>query len=169
MNRRHLASLGIQVPVLPTLVLGGLPGEPTWAPRLHRIGIDVLCSGASPDTHATLATAREVNPVIPVKAIGPGATLAEGAWLVEDSTTGDPAVAILPEDCVIAQRGVTYIDPNECAAMILDRVSDDPARWWIVAEGLGTLTEDDAQHALEVMVEATRYVRLYLSKRQFET
>ena len=68
MRREELSALGVELPVLATVVLGALPGDENWARRLASIGLDVVCSGADEDTPATWEEARAVNPYKPVKA-----------------------------------------------------------------------------------------------------
>ena len=53
MRRTELERLGIQLPALPTVVLGALPDGAVWAERLGAMGLDVVCSGAAADTAET--------------------------------------------------------------------------------------------------------------------
>ena len=84
-RRDDLAALGIQLPVLPTIVLGALPGAPDWSARLASIGLDVTASGADEDTGATLAAARDAAPHLAVKAriADAGALDGDRAMIVE--------------------------------------------------------------------------------------
>ena len=54
--------------MLPTIVLGALPGGAGWSARLARIGVDVTASGADEDTPETLAAAHEAAPHLALKA-----------------------------------------------------------------------------------------------------
>lgn len=168
MDRDLLAARGIHLPVLPTLVLGGLPGDEDWTPRLLRIGIDVVSSGADPDTDDTLAAAHAAAPFRPVKATGAAASLPSGAWLVEGQASPGGGVAIDPEHVVIAQDGLQHGDQNEVAAVLLPLVAENPAGWWVAARDLADCTPEDAELALSILVEGTKLVRLYLTKQQFE-
>ena len=71
----------MQLPVLPTIVLGALPGGPDWSARLARIGVDVTASGADEDTPETLAAAHEAAPHLALKArtADPGRSTVAGA------------------------------------------------------------------------------------------
>lgn len=168
MDRERMARAGIHLPVLPTVVFGALPGAPDWAGRLLALGVDVLSSGADPDTDETLAAALAAAPFKPVKAVGTGATLATGPWLVEGSDAQGNGIPINLECAVFAQDGFEHRDQNDLAASLLPIVHDDPADWWVVARGLATCTAQEAQAAIAVLVEGTKLVRLYLTKRQFE-
>lgn len=138
-----------------------------WPARLDRLGIDVISSGVVPDTDASLAAARGAAPYRPVKAVGTEASLSEGAWLVEGAPVGD-VVAIDPEHVLVAQDGLQFDDANDVAAMILDAVRDNPAHWWVAARGLGDADPADVDTAITALVEGTKFVRLYLSKQQFD-
>ena len=169
MDRDGLARAGIQLPVLPTVVLGGLPGAPEWASQLARIGIDVVCSGANPDSDATLLAARESVPYRPLKAIG-GATLPIGAWLVEGVGAAFDVLTIDPAEVVFAVDGdAADVDPNLIAGELLATVRTNPARWWVAAHELEGGTPQQAAAILANLVEAVSMVRLYLTKQQFET
>lgn len=159
--------MGIQLPVLPTIVLGGLPGAPDWTDRLVRIGVDVVSSGADPDTDASLALVRQRAPYRPIKACGAQAVLAEGAWLVEGAPAADP-VGIDDDHVLVAMDGPQFDNPNDVAAVVLETARDHPARWWVAARGLAGVSEDEAAAALGVLVEGTKLVRLFLTKQQFE-
>jgi hypothetical protein len=166
MHRDRLAALGIQLPVLPTIVLGGLPGPPDWAPRLERIGLDVVASGADQDTPETFAAAREAVPHRPLKAMGavPGAVLAE----CHDDPPGG-AYRVHPREVVVAVDGPDGLDdPNDIARQVLSAVANDPSAWWVAARGLREATRDVVEARLAALVEGVRHVRLYLAKRQFD-
>ncbi len=167
MDRDALSRVGIQLPVLPTLVLGGLPGGVGWASRLLRTGIDVISSGAVVDTDQTLSDTHTAASYRPIKATGCDAKLPSGAWLVEGQSSGG-AVAIDPADVIVAQDGLQYDNQNDVAAALLEIARDNPAKWWVAARGLADCSADDAELALSVLVEGTKLVRLYLTKQQFE-
>ena len=94
MRRDELAALGIQLPVLPAIALGPLPGAPAWAARLARIGLDVAASGAAQDTAETIAAARAAAPHLPLKArIAEAAALAGSAALIVETRGSVPARA----------------------------------------------------------------------------
>lgn len=166
MRREELATLGIQLPVLPTIVLGALPGPPDWAPRLERLGLDVVSSGAAADTPETLANARAAVPHRPLKAAGPiaGARIVE---CVEPAPPGayriDAADGVLVVDGAGAGEG-----PDEIASRVLAAVRDDPSAWWVAAGGLGGASPEVVEGRLGVVVEAVRRVRLFLAKQQFD-
>ena len=162
MRRDLLAVLGIQLPVLPTIVLGGLPGTSDWGRRLERIGLDVVASGANPDTPETFAAAASAVPHRPCKAIGD----VSGAVLVEAGRAGDGYV--LHPDEVVAVGPDLAPDANQLAAYILDRIRDDPSAWWVGASGLASASVSDAEEFLAHVVEAVRHVRLFLAKQQFD-
>ena len=165
MRRDLLASLGIQLPVLPTIVLGGLPGAPDWAPRLERIGLDVVCSGAVEDTPETYAAAVTAVPHRPVKATG----VVVGARIVECEGTPPAGVyRIHPDEAVVIDVAVEVGDANDIAKYVLATVGTDPSAWWIVARGLETAEPDAAVELLDAVVNGTRHVRLYLAKQQFD-
>jgi hypothetical protein len=164
MRRDQLATLGIQLPVLPTIVIGGLPGEPDWAPWLERIGLDVASSGAVSDTVETYAAAGAAVPHRPVLAEGALA----GARLVH--CEGDPpdgAYRVHPDELVVIEAGAGG-DANEVARRVLAVVRSAPSEWWIAASGLRTVGVDVAERSLREFVEGVRQVRLYLAKQQFD-
>jgi hypothetical protein len=166
MRREELAALGIQLPVLPTIVLGGLPGRPDWAPRLERLGLDVVASGANPDTPATFAAAASVVPHRPVKAAG----CVPGARLVE--CEGDPpdgACRVDPDEVVIAVDGPDGLaDPSDIARHVLTAAAVEPSAWWVAARGLDDVPAEVAEARLAALVEGVHHVRLYLAKQQFD-
>lgn len=167
MRRDQLASLGIQLPVLPTIVLGGLPGEPDWAGRLERIGLDVVASGAPADSPGTFAGAVAAVPHRPVKAMGAGVPEAR---LVEcDGPAGAGRYRVHPDEVVVAVDWAGGAeDANDVAAVILAAVRDEPSAWWVAARGMASAPVSVVEARLEVMVEAVRLVRLYLAKQQFD-
>ena len=165
MRRDLLTSLGIQLPVLPTIVLGGLPGTPDWALRLERIGLDVVSSGAVEDTPETSAAAVASVPHRPVKATGP----VVGARIVE--CEGDPPTAayrIQADEMVVIDAAQEVGDANDIAGYVLRVVGTDPSAWWIATQGLATVEPEAGARILEAVIDGVRHVRLYLAKRQFE-
>ncbi len=166
MRRHELASAGIQLPVLPTIVLGGLPGPAKWAPRLERLGLDVVSSGAPSDTPQTYATAVAAVPHRPVKATG----AVPAARIVETRGPAPPgAYRLDPDEVLVAVDGPDDpADANEIARRVLERVGSDPSAWWVGARGLEALSEQDAEARLAALVDGVRHVRLYLAKQQFD-
>ena len=160
-----LAALGIQLPVLPTIVLGGLPGDPDWASRLERIGLDVVASGALADTPGTFASAVDAVPHRPTKAAG----ALSGALIVEcDGAAPSGSYRLHADEIVIGVVGSGGpLDANDVAGGVLEVVKDDPSAWWVAASGLAGISADDAEVRLTALVEGVRHVRLYLAKQQF--
>jgi hypothetical protein len=176
MRRSELEALGIQLPVLPTVVLGGLPGPPEWAARLVAIGVDVVSSGAVADTPQTWRAAADAAPHRAVMAnLGDAAALAvAGAALLHGAGpapagtyllgAGDATVAI------VDGASAEVEDPNVTARLVVDAVRDTPpSRLWVVATpGLHALPEDVAEAKLRALCEATYRARLAIAKIQFE-
>lgn len=174
MRRDELARLGVQLPVLPVIVLGGLPGPPDWAPRLERIGLDVVSSGAAVDTVETWRAARGAVPHRPVKAVAgdSAALIAAGCVIVEGDDVGLGGYALGPADGVIAAvdgASPEIDEPDDVSARIVVALRDaEPADVWIAARGLAGLAAEVAEAKLGALMEGTRRARLYLAKRQFE-
>jgi len=166
MHRNELAAVGIQLPVLPTIVLGGLPGAPHWAPRLERLGLDVVSSGAASDTPETLAAAAAAVPHRPLKAAG----LVEGARLVEcDGPPPAGAYRVHSGDAVVPLDGLGAGEgPDDIASLVLAAVRDDPSAWWVAARGLEACDPHEVEERLATIVDAVRQVRLFLAKQQFD-
>jgi hypothetical protein len=165
MRRDLLALLGIQLPVLPTIVLGGLPGAPDWARRLERIGLDVVSSGAVEDTPETYAAAVAAVPHRPIKATG----ALVGARIVE--CEGEPPTAayrIQVDEMVVIDAAQEVGDANDIASSVLRVVAADPSAWWIATKGLATVEPEAGARILEAVVDGVRHVRLYLAKQQFD-
>jgi hypothetical protein len=174
-RREELAALGIQLPVLPTIVLGGLPGGAGWAPRLERLGLDVVSSGARADTPATWAAARAAVPHRPVKATGgDAAALAAAGCRILETERPAPAGAyrIGPDEAVIrAASGADPADdlPDDVAQRILEALGDAaPSEVWAAAAGLGRLDARSAEARLATLVEGVRLARLLMAKEQFD-
>jgi hypothetical protein len=175
-RRDELAALGVQLPVLPTLVLGALPGGAGWSARLARLGLDVTASGAEEDTPGTLAAARAAAPHLPLKARAVRAAgLAELSPLIVEGTAEEAAglYRLRPDEAVV--EGVDGTAPEvedvmDVARRTLDRArAGTPSALWVVATpGLDALPEDVAEQKLSALVEGARQARLYLAKEQFE-
>lgn len=174
MRRDELARLGVQLPVLPTIVLGGLPGGPGWAPRLERIGLDVVSSGADPDSVATWRAARDAVPHRPAKAVAGDvdALVSAGCVLVEGGASVAGGYVLGGDDLITAVDGASaeIDDPDDVAARIVAAMeSIEPARAWVTAtRGLDTLAAGTVEAKLVALVEGTRRARLYLAKHQFD-
>jgi hypothetical protein len=176
MRRDELAALGIQLPVLPAIALGPLPGPPGWAARLARIGLDVAASGAAEDTAETLAAARAAAPHLPLKALVADAGVLDGAPPLIVETAGDvPAghYRLGPDEDVVAavdgaDPGVE--DPNEVARSALARARQGTAsRLWVAATaGLERLPPEAVEAKLAALAEGVRQARLWLAKEQFD-
>jgi hypothetical protein len=175
-RRDELAALGIQLPALPAIVLGPLPGAPEWAGRLARIGLDVAASGATEDTAATLAAARAAAPHLPLKArLARAAALAgQGALIVETRGGVPPGHYRLgPDEDVVAAvdgRDAAVEDANDVAGRALARArAGTAAALWVAAtSGLDALPEEVAEAKLAALVEGARQARLWLAKEQFD-
>jgi len=174
-RRSELERMGIQLPVLPTIVLGGLPGRSGWAPRLERLGLDVVASGVDEETPETWAGARAAAPHRPVKATGgdPEALAAAGCRLIETSLPVPPGVYRLGPDELVAVgvdgADAAIPDANDVAARLLAALDDHPAaRLWAAAARLAVQSARDAERRIIAFVEGVRLARLYLAKEQFE-
>jgi len=176
MRRSELEALGIQLPVLPTLVLGALPGPPEWAARLAAIGIDVIASGAAEDTPQTWRAASEAAPyrVVMAHAGDPAALTAAGAKLLQGDVTAPAGAYVLgPGDAMVAivdGSSAEVEDPNAVGRLVVEAVQDTPpALLWVVATpGLHELPENVVEAKLRVLCEATYQARLAIAKIQFE-
>jgi hypothetical protein len=174
-RRAELERLGMTLPVLPAISLGGLPGSPDWAPRLERLGLDVVASGAAEDTPETWAAARDAIPHRPVKATGgdPAALAAAGCRLMETARPVPSGVYRLgpDEDVAVGVEGAdpARIDPSDVAARLLAAVAERPAASvWAAAACLAEGSAGAAEKRLQALVEGVRLARLYLAKEQFE-
>jgi hypothetical protein len=175
-RRDELARLGIQLPVLPTIVLGGLPGPAEWAGRLERLGLDVVGSGAAPDTPDTWLAARAAAPHRPVKAVAgdPDALVAAGALLVETAAALTARAYRLgpEEEVVVGVDGAdpAVEDPNDVAARMLDAVRMRAAAdlWAVASPGLDRHPLEVVEAKLRALAEGVRLARLYFAKEQFE-
>jgi hypothetical protein len=176
MRRRELEQLGVQLPVMATMVLGGLPGPPDWAARLVTIGIDVVASGAVRDTPDTVAAAAAAAPYRAVKATDPddaAAVAAAGARIIE--TAGEVPAGVYrmgPEDDVIVVvdgSSEEIEDPNVAARDVVDaaRVTPPSALWVVASPGLETLPVAVAEQKLIALYESAYRARLVFAKEQF--
>lgn len=177
MRRDELAALGIQLPVLPTIVLGALPGDPDWAPRLARLGVDVVASGAEEDTLDLVAAARTAVPHRPVKARMVDAAGLEGLEGVIVETLGSvPAGAyrLGPEDAAVegvdgASEEVEDVMDVARRTLAAARAGVPSALWVVATPGLDLLPQDVVEAKLAALAEGATQARLYLAKEQFDT
>lgn len=175
-RRDELAALGVQLPVLPTIVLGALPARPDWAHRLSRIGLDVVCTGADEDTTDSLAAARAAAPHLAVKVRARDAGAFDGHRGVIVETEGQVPAGLYRlgpgEDLLQAVSGSDpeVEDPREVArAVLLSARAGIPSALWVaITPGLETLPVAIVEEKLEVLVQGARQARLYLAKEQFE-
>ncbi len=175
-RRAELQSAGIQVPALPTVALGALPGPPDWAARLARLGLDVVASGAAIDTEETVAAARAAAPYRPLKAMAgdaarlaaAGCRLIEGPGAMPDGVYGLSAV-----DGVVAAvdgSSADVEDLNDIARAALRAARGlGAANVWVAATaGLDSLAEDVVEAKLRALVEGANQARLAIAKDQFD-
>lgn len=175
MRRDELAALGVQLPVLPTVALGGLPGG-GWAERLERLGLDVVGSGAAPDSPETWRAARDAVPHRPVKGVaGDAAALVVAGCRIIEGPGPAPGGAYLlgPGEAMVA--AVDGSDPqvedlNDVAAAALRaaRAGTASALWVAATAGMDRLEPEVAAAKLAALVEGARQARLALAKEQFE-
>jgi hypothetical protein len=176
MRRDALAALGIQLPALPTLALGALPGAPSWAARLGRLGLDVIASGAAADTPESWRRARADVPHRPVKArAGDAAALvAAGCRLVESAgPVPDGAYRLGPDARAVAAvdgAAPEVEEMNAVAGRILaaSRAAGSVDLWVAATPGLDRLAPDLVERKLAVLVEAAHQARLAIAKVQFD-
>jgi hypothetical protein len=176
MRRHELERLGVQLPVLATMALGGLPGPPTWAPRLLSIGIDVVASGAAHDTPATYAAAVAASPYRTVKATDPDdpvALAAAGAKLIETAgPVPDGVYRFGPDEAMIMVVDGTSSeveDPNVAARTVVYAARDTPpsALWVVAGPGLELLPAGVVEQKLIALYECAYRARLVFAKEQF--
>jgi hypothetical protein len=175
-RRDELSRLGIELPALPTIVLGALPPGPGWPGRLTRIGLDVAATGAADDAAAGLAEARAAAPHLPLKArVADAGPLAGLSALIVETAGPVPAghYRLGPdEDVVPAVDGAAEAveDPNEVARLALARArADGAAALWVAATpGLERRPAEVAEAKLAALVEGARQARLWLAKEQFD-
>ena len=176
MRREEATARGIQLPLLPTLVLGALPGGAGWGPRLARLGLDVLASGAVRDTLTTWSEARDAQPGRPCRAREPedlGALVAADCRLIE-SVAAVPATAyrIGPDEAAVnvVSANDEVEDPNRTARQVVEAArAGDPAALWVTAgPGLEGLPVDRVEAKLRALVESAVRARMVLAKEQFD-
>jgi hypothetical protein len=176
MRRPELERLQIQLPVLATIALGGLPGPPEWASRLVSIGVDVVSSGALHDTPETYAAAVVAAPYRVVKATNPadpGALAAAGARIIETAGPAPDGVYRFGPDeaMVVVVDGATpeVEDPNVAARVIVEAAREVPpsALWVVASPGLDRLTPEQAAQKLTSLYECAYRARLVFAKEQF--
>ena len=176
MRRHELERLGIQLPVLATIVLGGLPGRPGWAARLDRLGLDVVGSGAAADTPETWSAARTTAPLRVVKAVAgdADALAAAGCSLIETAGAVPAGVYRLgPEESLVAAvdgASQAVEDPNDVAAAVVVALGAAPpaALWACASAGLDAHSPEVGEAKVVALVEGVRLARLLLAKEQFE-
>lgn len=161
--------------MLPTIVLGALPGGAGWSARLARIGVDVTASGADEDTPETLAAAHEAAPHLALKArmADPAALDGRRGVIVETSAAVPSGLYRLGpgEDVVVAvEPGAPMEDVMEVARHVLRTAREGvPSALWVVsAPGMELLDPAVAEEKLEILVTGARQARLYLAKEQFD-
>ena len=175
MRRNELAALGVQLPVLPTIVLGALPGDADWSARLARIGVDVTMSGAAEDTPQTVAAARAAAPHLAVKArMSDAAPLAGERGVIVESDGSVPEGLYRfgrDEGVVVAvEPDAPLEDVMVVARYVLGRAREGvPSALWVVAApGLERLDPAAVEEKLKVLVLGAQQARLYLAKEQFD-
>lgn len=165
----------MQLPVLPTIALGALPGGAGWSARLARIGVDVTASGAAEDTPETIAAARAAAPHLAVKArmADAGALAAARGTIVETAAAVPEGLYRFgpDEDAVVAvEPDAPLEDVMVVARYVLGRAREGvPSALWVVAAaGMERIDPELAAAKLEVLVVGARQARLYLAKEQFD-
>ena len=161
--------------MLPTIVLGALPGDADWSARLARIGVDVTMSGAAEDTPQTLAAARAAAPHLAAKARmrDAGALDGERGVIVETEGAVPDGLYRLGHDeemVVAVEPDAPLEDVMDVARHILGRSREGvPSALWVAAApGLERLDPGLVEQKLEVLVTGARQARLYLAKEQFD-
>lgn len=176
MRRTELERLGIQLPALPTVVLGALPDGAVWAERLGAMGLDVVCSGAAADTAETVAAAAAAVPYRPLKARAGDAheLFAAGCRLIESAgAVPEGAYRLSAADGVLPAVGAAHPgaeDFNEVArACVRAARALGAANLWVAAgPGLERLRREDVEAKLAALVEGAHQARLALAKDQFD-
>lgn len=165
----------MQLPVLPTLVLGALPGGAGWSGRLARIGLDVTASGAGDDTPATLDAAGAAAPHLALRARTADAGALDGRrGLIVETPGPVPSglYRLASDETVVTAVGADpeVEDVMDAARRILRAAREGvPSALWVVAgPGLDRLEPGVVERKLDVLVTAARQARLYLAKEQFE-
>jgi hypothetical protein len=161
--------------VLPTIVLGALPGGAGWSGRLARAGVDVTASGAAEDDRASLEQARAAAPHLALKARVADARVLDGPRGLVVETAGP-----VPEGLYRLGPGEEMVAPVT-ARLLVEDVMDVarsvlgvaregvPSALWVAAgPGLDMLPDDLVEAKLAVLAEGARQARLYLAKEQFD-
>jgi hypothetical protein len=169
---------GIQVPALPTVVLGGLPGPPRWASRLAALGLDVVCSGSSADDLKTARAARAAAPHKPFKALAAdpasaAALAADGCLIIEGGGAGHGAYALSSADWAVAGVDGTIgaiEDVNDVARVVVRAARGlGAANIWVAATpGLDGHPVEVVERKLAALVEGAHQARLAIAKDQFD-
>ncbi len=176
MRRHELERLGIQLPALATIALGGLPGPPDWAQRLVTIGVDVVSSGALHDTPDTVAAAVAAAPYRAVKATAPtdpAAVAAAGARIFETAGPVPGGVYRFGPDeamvVVVDGADPDVEDPNIAARVVVEvaRAVPPSALWVVASPGLDRLSVARAEQKLTSLYECAYRARLVFAKEQF--
>jgi len=176
-RRAELEQLSIQLPVLATVALGGLPGPAEWASRLFSIGLDVISSGAAHDTPETYAAARAAVEYRPVKATDPidvEGVIAAGARLIETTRVLPSGVYRLSPDeamiVVVDGTSPEIEDANVVARTIVNAALETaPSALWVVSSpGLDQFSEYVAEQKLRALCECAYRARLVFAKEQFD-
>lgn len=161
--------------MLPTIVLGALPGDGDWSARLARIGVDVTMSGAAQDTPETVAAAKAAAPHLAVKArMDDPSALAGARGVIVETTAAVPdgLYRLGPdEDVVVAvEPDAPLEDVMVVARYVLGRAREGvPSALWVVAApGLERLDAAAVEEKLKVLVLGAQQARLYLAKEQFD-
>ena len=161
--------------MLPTIVLGSLPGGGDWSARLARIGVDVTMSGAAQDSAQTVAAARAAAPHLAVKARMADPRALEGGRgiIVEtDAAVPEGLYRLGPdEDLVVAvEPDAPLEDVMVVARHVLGRAREGvPSALWVVAApGMERIDPELVAAKLEVLVTGAKQARLYLAKEQFD-
>ncbi len=161
--------------MLPTIVLGALPGGGDWSARLSRIGLDVTASGADEDTPETLSLASAAAPHLALKARVADAGALDGRRGLIVETTGDVPSGLYrlgpEEEMVVAVRPAAPLeDVMDVARHVLRAAREGvPSALWVaVPPGMELLEPAVAEQKLEILVTGARQARLYLAKEQFD-
>ena len=176
MRRDELDRLRLFLPVLPTIVLGALPGPPEWSATLARIGLDVVASGAAVDDPDSVAAAAAGAPLLPVKArCGDAAALvAAGARLTEGAASDVAGAYRLGADDLTVRvvagdtPEVEDLDTVSRALVAAARAGVPSHLWAVAGPGLDALARDVVEAKLAVLVDGAREARLAIAKVQFE-
>ncbi len=177
MRRHELDARGIQVPALPTVVLGALPGGHDWPAALTRIGVDVISSGLAHDTPDSARAAHDAMPFRPLLVRGgdPSQLAAAGASIIEGTAgPADPLYGIDASDAVVRPVSVQDTEPEAvmdvARAVLRAAQAGVPSSLWVaIGPGLDALTAETVEAKLRLLVEGAHQARLYLAKEQFDT